>query len=122
MTLASKKMRFANEPQVYLASAFVLTVIAFWPSYFSKLGSTDVAHSVHGVTATLWMAVPVLQSWLIHKGHLTLHRRVGWVALLVLAPALVIGGLRMVQLMVVRYDSIHAIRLLKFTFLDLSAL
>lgn len=27
-----------------------------WPSFFSRLSSTDKAHLIHGVTATLWMA------------------------------------------------------------------
>lgn len=39
-----------------------------------------------------------------------------------LAPILVIRGLHMVQLMVFRYEQTHAIRLLKYIFLDLCAM
>jgi hypothetical protein len=90
--------------------------------FFSKLSSTDSAHLIHGVSATLWMMVPILQSWLISRQKFTLHRRIGWATLGILAPILVVSGLHMVQLMVMRYQQTQAIRLLKFTFLDLCAI
>ena len=66
--------------------------------------------------------MPILQSWLITRNRVTFHRRIGWLSLLILAPLLVVSGLHMVQLMIVRYQQTHAIRLLKFTFLDISAM
>jgi uncharacterized membrane protein YozB (DUF420 family) len=51
-----------------------------------------------------------------------LHRQLGWVTLAILAPALVVSGLHMVQLMIFRYEQTNAIRLLKFTFLDIGAM
>lgn len=106
----------------YFALAFVATVISFWPSFFSKLPSTDAAHIVHGLTATLWMTMPILQSWLITRQKFDLHRKIGWGILLLLAPALVISGLHMVRLMIIRYHQIHQIRLLKFAFMDMAVL
>jgi len=64
---------------------------------------------------------PILQSGLISRHKFQPHRRLGWVTLLILAPLLVISGLHMVQLMIVRYEQTHAIRLLKFAFLDRAA-
>jgi hypothetical protein len=100
----------------------LVTVGAFWPSFLSKLGSTDLAHFIHGITATLWMMVPIVQSWLISHKSFKLHRRVGWVTLVVLAPLLVASGLHMAQLMVLRDKEFDLILLLKFAFLDLCAL
>jgi hypothetical protein len=68
------------------------------------------------------MTIPILQSWLIRRKKFTLHRRLGWATLLIVAPLLVVSGLHMVQLMVFRYEQTHAIRLLKFTFLDICAM
>ncbi len=68
------------------------------------------------------MTVPILQSWLISRQRFKLHRRLGWGTLLILAPVLVVSGLHMVQLMVLGYEETHAIRLLKFAFLDICAL
>ncbi len=106
----------------YFALAFAATVIAFWPSFFSKLTTTDPAHIIHGLTATLWMTMPILQSWLASRQNFGLHRKIGWAILLLLAPALVISGLRMVQLMIVSYHELHQIVLLKFAFMDITAL
>jgi hypothetical protein len=106
----------------YYAIALGVGVVGFWPSFFSKLPGTDAAHLLHGVSATLWLMVPILQSWLIYRRNYRRHRQLGWATVLVLAPILVISGLHMVQLMIVRYYTIHAIRLLKFAFLDIAAL
>jgi len=68
------------------------------------------------------MTIPILQSWLITRKKFTLHRQLGWAALLVEAPILVLSGLHMVQLMVFRYEQTGAIRLLQFSFLDICAM
>jgi uncharacterized membrane protein YozB (DUF420 family) len=65
---------------------------------------------------------PIVQSWLISRKRFKLHRQLGWLTLAIVAPILVVSGLHMVQLMVFRYEQTHAIRLLKFTFLDLCAM
>lgn len=122
MTDTSAKPSVFAQPHFYFAIAFLVAIGGFWPSFFTKLRTTDVAHMIHGVTATCWMTIPILQSWLIARQKFTLHRRLGWVTLLVLAPLLVISGLHMVQLMIFRYEQTQALRLLKFTFLDLCAI
>jgi uncharacterized membrane protein YozB (DUF420 family) len=68
------------------------------------------------------MTVPIFQSWPIGRKRFKLHRQLGWGTLLILAPILVVSGLHMVQLMVLRYEQTDAIRLLKFTFLDICAM
>src|SRR5229473_2954883 len=118
----SPKPRLLLQPHFYFVIAFLVAVTSFWPSFFSKLSSTDAAHLIHGVSATLWMTIPILQSWLISRKRFKLHRRLGWGALLILAPVLIVSALHMVQVMVFEYEEMHAIRLLKFAFLDLCAL
>jgi hypothetical protein len=54
---------------------------------------------VHGITATLWVVALALQSWLMSRGLVRWHRRVAWVALLLLLPVLVVSALRMVVVM-----------------------
>jgi uncharacterized membrane protein len=122
MGYAAPRAHLSGAPLFWFAFAFAIGIGGFWPSFFSQLTSTDLAHGIHGVSATVWMALPVVQYWLIRRRKLKLHRQLGWVALIALAPILVISGLHMVQLMVVRYQQTHAIRLLKFTLLDIGAL
>lgn len=90
---------FYGNAYLYLALGVLITFIGFFPSYFKLLGQTDRSHHFHGITATLWMLLMVAQPWLYRQGRLKLHRSLGW-ASLALAPLIVLGGLRMMQIMV----------------------
>lgn len=117
----SSKSTLLEQPFFYFALAFAVSVGAFWPSFFSKIPSTDVAHLLHGFSATAWMAIPIVQAWLAAHGKYRQHRNLGHVWLL-LAPVVVVSGLHMVQLMIIRYEETKALRLLKFAFLDITAM
>ena len=75
-------------------SVFSLAMLlAFWPSYFSRLGSQPSFHThAHGLTMTLWVALLVCQGWLIRGGNRAVHRRVGLLSY-VMVPALVLAAL-----------------------------
>jgi hypothetical protein len=55
--VVSSKPNLFRQPHFYFLIAFLIAVGGFWPSFFSKLSSTDTAHLIHGVTATLWMTI-----------------------------------------------------------------
>lgn len=82
----------------YFLASLAAIVAGFWPSFFRPLGAGDVAHSVHGVTATLWVVTLALQSFLMSRGLVTWHRRVARGAF-VLLPVLVVSALQMVAVM-----------------------
>ena len=82
----------------FLLITLAVIVAGFWPSFFARLGAGDFAHTLHGVTATLWVCVLALQSWLIAHHHRQWHRRVA-IGALVLLPILVGSGLQMVRVM-----------------------
>lgn len=77
-------------PLAHYALGFVLlvTVVAFWPSYFGQLSEAPVAFHVHGVAAVLWIVLAGFQSWTIHNGRRSLHRSMG-LASLVVFPVLI---------------------------------
>ena len=110
---------------LYFAVAFAVTMAGFWPSFFTRLGQTDASHMIHGVSATLWMAVPIVQAWLISRRKFELHRRLGKGALL-LAPVVVLSGLHMVQIMLVKAfrnaPGVSESLRLQFAFLDMGAM
>lgn len=83
----------------YFLAALAAIVAGFWPSFFRPLGTGDFAHSLHGVTATLWIMLLAAQSWLMANGHVTWHRRTGRTAVLVVLPVLVVSALYMVGVM-----------------------
>lgn len=101
--------------------ALVLAVAGFWPSFFAVLAQTAPPHMVHGLSATAWMALPLLQWWLIRTGRRNVHRTLGW-ASLVLAVIVVLSGLYVVQIMA--FNNIANFRLLDvmFVWLDLTGM
>jgi hypothetical protein len=82
----------------YFIAALGAIVASFWPSFFRPLGAGDFAHSLHGLTATLWVVALTVQSWLMSRGLVRWHRRIAWGALLLL-PILVASALQMVAVM-----------------------
>jgi hypothetical protein len=84
----------------YFLAALGAIVAGFWPSFFRPLGSRDFAHSLHGITATLWVVTLAVQSWLMSRGLVIWHRRVAFGAGLLL-PTLVLSALTMVAAMLV---------------------
>ena len=83
-------MPYRNAPYYILA---VIAVIGagFWQSYFSVWGDVPWQFHAHGVAASIWVLMVLMQSWTVHKEQLPLHRAVGKSSLL-LFPFL-IGGL-----------------------------
>ncbi len=67
-----------------LIGLFLLAIIGFWESYFSKLFSSDETFNhyfhFHAIMASLWLVILVTQPILINTGSWKLHRRVGMFA------------------------------------------
>lgn len=80
----------------YLLSLFPLAWLAFWPNYLSIFAASPVAFHVHGITASLWIALVAAQNWSIHHRRNALHRTVG-IASLALFPVFVTGGLLVIH-------------------------
>jgi len=88
--------RTAAVPPLYhvgvrLFATFTLAMIlAFWPSYFSRLADQPSPHHhAHGLAMTLWLGLLVAQAKLLRSGRKALHRRLGLVSY-VLVPVIVI--------------------------------
>jgi len=83
-------MPYARAPY-YMLVVIAVIVAGFWPSYFSVWGTVPWQFHAHGVAASIWVLIVLIQSWTVHHGQLPLHRAVGKSSLL-LFPFL-IGGL-----------------------------
>lgn len=76
----------------WFAGLLVLTLLGFWPSYFSpKALSATFAQHFHAVAMLIWVLMLILQPWFIRTRRRQVHRMVGRVSLL-LAPAVVISA------------------------------
>lgn len=84
----------------YFTLALLITVAGFFPSYFAVLRTTDAVHHFHGLTATAWMLLLILQSWLYAQGKLSLHRTLGRLSL-ILVPGFLASGMWVVRTMLI---------------------
>ncbi len=78
-----------------------MIAVAFWPQYFSDVPHASVALHAHGLTASAWIALAILQTWSIHARQVALHRSLG-LALFVIVPLFAAGALLAMQSMAVK--------------------
>jgi hypothetical protein len=90
-------MPYRHAPLV-LVLLLPLIVLAFWPSYFARLGQAPLAFHAHALTASLWVLMLIAQSWAIHQRRISLHRVGGMISFLVF-PLFLVGGLMVLQTM-----------------------
>ena len=62
--------------------AILVTLMGFWPTFFSRLGSIDAAHLLHGTLSTGWLVLVLVQASLIRFRKFKWHRTIGWISLL----------------------------------------
>lgn len=76
--------------------------LAFWPSYFSQLRSSSFAFHAHGVSATSWILLVLVQSWTAHARRFDWHRATGRL-LLVAVPIFAAGAALAMQSMATKF-------------------
>ena len=74
----------------YFAGLFLVALVAFWPSYLSKIFSASNYTHFHAFIAALWMLMLVAQPMLIRARRLAWHRLLGRISY-VLAPLMVVS-------------------------------
>jgi hypothetical protein len=80
--------------------AAAVTLFGFFPTFYAQPGKLDVVRLVHGIFATSWMLLLIVQPWLIGRRHWATHRRVGRIGLFI-AAGLVVSAAFVVREMVV---------------------
>ena len=76
----------------WVLAVFPLAALAFWPGYLSAISTAPPEMHLHGITATLWLILLVLQSWLASQRRFAAHRLAGRASLMVF-PAFIAGGM-----------------------------
>lgn len=108
----------------WLLALWPLTVVAFWPNYYSQMLDASLAHHVHGTAGMAWMLLAALQSWSIATKRIPLHRAAGQLVF-VIVPLFVAGGalaiLEMARGYVGAIDPFRAAFGAKLALLDLTA-
>jgi uncharacterized membrane protein YozB (DUF420 family) len=70
----------------FFAAFACAVLVAFWPTYYSRLDAQPTYHPhAHGLAMTMWCVMLVTQVWLIRSGRRAWHRQLGSVSF-VLVP------------------------------------
>lgn len=89
-TIARPAPPFARVPGA-LTAILLLALVAFYPSYLSRLSQTDAVRHFHGAVAFTWMLLLVAQASLARMRRFDWHRPLGR-AVYVVAPLFVVSG------------------------------
>jgi hypothetical protein len=114
---ASGTHPFYNRAWLYFLLAMAVIIAGFVPSFFTKLPNTDAWHHLHGMTATAWLTLLVVQPLLYSRGNMKLHRRLGKISFL-LVPMLTVGGIKMIQLMIQGREHYPPLEAFRLSFID----
>jgi hypothetical protein len=101
----------------YFILAMAVTFAGFFESFFANLATTDAWHHIHGISATGWILLVIVQPWLYSRGKMPVHRKLGKLSFL-LAPMLIFGGMKMVHTMVTRRDEYPPFEAYRLSFID----
>lgn len=121
MPITTRWNQAIKHPWPLFATALLLAVAGFWPSFFAKLPETPLPHHLHGWSATAWMSLPLVQYLLLRSRRRDLHRQLGY-ASLALAITVAATGVYVVRMMAYRNSTHFALAGVKFVWLDLTGM
>ena len=74
-------MKFYPKTHLWLLIPFVLAIVGFFFSYWLNFLVVPFRHHVHGLSATAWFIIVIIQPYLYQKQNLKLHRKIGFFGL-----------------------------------------
>jgi len=81
---------------LWMVLPLLIATTGFYFTYWSVIFTVPFHQHLHGLTATAWYALLIVQPWLQKRGNVLLHRKVGFVGLF-LAGAVVFSALQIVR-------------------------
>lgn len=88
---------------LYFTLLLLIAAYGFYPSYFSRLQAMDFAHHVHGIAASAWMILLIVQGWFARQRQIRIHRALGKIVIVV-ASLFVTSGVLMIIVMLRNTD------------------
>jgi hypothetical protein len=114
------KTKLFPKAHFWLLIPFILTFAGFYLSYWSKFDQAPFRQHVHGLTATAWYILVILQPWLIHNKPPKYHRKLGIIGIF-LAGGVVCSALQVMPYQVVN-EFMSDVLKYGFSFADICAL
>ena len=89
-----KSIKLFPRTYIWLIIPFLIIISSFYSSYWTKFFSVPFSFHVHGLTATCWYLLVIVQPYLYKRNNIRLHRRLGMFGLF-LAGGVVFSALQM---------------------------
>jgi len=107
---------------LWLLIPFAISVFGFYFTYWSRFNEVPFRQHAHGLSATAWYVLLILQPWLYHNKPISYHKKAGFIALF-FAGAVVFSALQVIPFQIVSTDA-HMSSVLRYglSFYDLGAL
>ncbi|PHN01452.1 hypothetical protein [Flavilitoribacter nigricans] len=81
----------------FIIGFFLLALLAFWPSYYSRIGADmEVRFHTHGLAMTTWCVLLIVQALLIRFKKFSIHRLIGKVSY-VIFPLIIAATLNLIH-------------------------
>ncbi|MBC3917670.1 hypothetical protein H8L32_09315 [Undibacterium sp. CY18W] len=106
---------------IYFFLLFLVVLIGFYPSYFARLTQLDPKHHFHGILATGWMLMLVVQSWLASRRKIYIHRTIGKLSL-VIVPLFIVSGIMIMHTMLASHGGFTKAFGSRLAFVDMTTL
>ena len=74
--MKTAKLDYTNSG-ILIIGLLMLSIVAFWQSYYIVFFTSEVYVHFHAFTAILWFALLIVQPYLIKKRKVNLHRMLG---------------------------------------------
>lgn len=114
------KINLFPKAHLWLLIPFILTIAGFYLSYWSRFTEAPWRQHIHGLSATAWYLLVILQPWLIHNKPASYHKKVGVIGVF-LAGAVVFSAFQVMPFQVVN-DFLPDVLKYGFSFVDICAL
>jgi len=99
-TKSSARPLYYPKAHLWLIIPFVITLLGFLPSYWSQFTEAPFRQHLHGLSATAWYLLLIMQPWLYHNRPIHYHRKVGFVSVFIA------GGVVFSALLVIPFNFI----------------
>ncbi len=115
-------LKIFPKAHLWLIIPLVITLAGFIFTYWSRFTEVPFRQHIHGLTATVWYILLVIQPWIYHNKSIKYHRMVGFIALFI-AGGVVFSAIQVIPFQIVSKDA-HMIPVLRYglSFYDLSVL
>ncbi|QCK15811.1 hypothetical protein [Mangrovivirga cuniculi] len=112
---------FYKNSFAFLSLGLLAVIIGFSQSVTSRFSTFTWIYHVHGVSATLWMVLLIIQPLTYRYNKLKVHRVIGWTSILIVS-IIVVAGITMMKNMIINRASYPPGTVYKLAFIDATTL